>query len=535
MQACRNSVAPLSVAFTQSAPEVGAYDFLDVVVRVGRPRPDNPFTDAVVRGWFETADGKTRWNVDGFCDSPDGSVFRVRFTPPAKGEYRYSVQFRSSDRSRSFEGRFRATDNRIEGPVRVDSLFPWHFVREGSGQHYFFNGTTAYWLFGFRDDSVIDRALERLARLEINRVRVTIAGRSSSFFGEPVTVGPDWTLYVTPWPAHRPEDVYHPGFDYTRFDVAYWQKIERALRSARAHGIVVSLVLDMSMSVTHPPADSDDERRFIEYAVARLAAFPNITWDLGDDLNSYRGKDWAERTGRLIQRLDPYHHLATTHFVGDRQTVEQPRVSAWVGFTSFQNWTRKQHEFMLRQRKLQESLGRIIPQTNEEYGYEDHYPLWAPPPDGEAADVLRRMAWQIEMAGAYQTTGETARRGTHIWPNTGGGWMNGRGDSTMTMLVGYAHAFDFFTTFEWWKANPHDELASAGAYCLANPGWTYAIYLPSGERSVVRLGPGRYRARAFDPASGRWTELPVAAGPTWTTPSSARAGDDLAILLERIQ
>ena len=32
---------------------------------------------------------------------------------------------------------------------------------------------------------------------------------------------------------------------------------------------------------------------------------------------------------------------------------------------------------MLAQRHEQQRLGRIIPQTNEEYGYEDHYPMWA--------------------------------------------------------------------------------------------------------------------------------------------------------------
>jgi hypothetical protein len=44
------------------------------------------------------------------------------------------------------------------------------------------------------------------------------------------------------------------------------------------------------------------------------------------------------------------------------------------------------------------------------------------------------MAWEIVMAGGYQTTGETSRRGTNVWPDTGGGWMNGRGDDTMTMF-----------------------------------------------------------------------------------------------------
>lgn len=532
--ACGDSIPPINLESAQSATQVGVYDFVEVTVHVGWPRASNPFTDAALDGWFETADGRKRWRVDGFCDAADGSVFRIRFMPPQEGNYRYSLEFHQRGvQKRSFQGAFRAVGSGFKGPIRVDSLHPWHFVREGTGDHYFFNGTTAYWLFGFRDDSVIDAALDRLARLKINRARVTIAGRTNSLFGEPVTVGPAWTVFVTPWPARQPDDVYHPEFDYSRFEVAYWQKIDRALRSAREKGIVMSLVLDMSMSQTHVPAGSEEEERFIRYAIARLGAFANVSWDLGDDLNSYRDAAWAERTGKFVQQLDPYHHLVTTHFVGDRQTIDQPRLSEWVGFTSFQNWSRKQHEFMLGQRAKQESLGRIIPQTNEEYGYEDHYPLWAPPPDAEAPDVLRRMAWEIEMAGGYQTTGETAKRGTNIWPNTGGGWMNGRGDSTMTMLVGYAHAVEFFTSFEWWTADPHDELVTAGAYCLANPGRTYAIYLPHGVGAVVRLGPGRYRARSFNPSTGEWTDLAPASGPSWVTPAASTRGSDWAFLLER--
>jgi hypothetical protein len=32
---------------------------------------------------------------------------------------------------------------------------------------------------------------------------------------------------------------------------------------------------------------------------------------------------------------------------------------------------------------------------------------------------MRRAAWEIYMAGCYQTTGETAKRGTGYWPDTG--------------------------------------------------------------------------------------------------------------------
>ena len=49
------------------------------------------------------------------------------------------------------------------------------------------------------------------------------------------------------------------------------------------------------------------------YAIDRLAAFSNITWDLGDDLDQYRDDRWTHQTGGLIKQWDPYRHLATSH------------------------------------------------------------------------------------------------------------------------------------------------------------------------------------------------------------------------------
>jgi len=521
-----------AVAFEQSSGEVGTYDIVEIAARIQPPRPRNPFTDANLTGWFETRDGRKRWQVEGFADSEDGERFRIRFCPPVPGDYRYRVEYRQGNSRQASMGTFRAMPSGRRGPIRIDPKYPWHFVWEGTGEHYFFNGTTAYWLFGWRDDSVIYSSLERLHRLKINRVRVTIAGRPSSFFGEPVMVDRNWTAYVTPWKAANPDDAHHPEFDYSRFVVAYWQRIDRVIRFARERDMIIALVFDMNDVNVHPSAGSEDERRFIRYAIARFGAFPNVTWDLGDDLDGYRDNRWAELTGRIIDSYDPQQHLATTH-PRPPETQAQPRTSSWVGFTSFQEWSRRQHAFMLRQRSVQRSLGRVIPQTNEEYGYEDHYPLWAPPPPGESADVLRRSAWDIAMAGGYQTTGETAKRGTNVWPNTGGGWINGRGDSTMTMLEGYAHMVEFFTSFPWWTTDPHDELVDLGNYCLADPGATYVIYLPRQARATIRLKPGRYHARWFDPTSGRWSELPPIDGASWTSPTVPDPAHDWAILLQR--
>jgi hypothetical protein len=255
----------------------------------------------------------------------------------------------------------------------------------------------------------------------------------------------------------------------------------------------------MNDSRFHPAVGSADERRFIRYAIARFGAFSNITWDLGDDLDQYRDELWTHATGILIKQWDPYRHLATSH---PGYNVHQDRTADWFDFTSFQEWSRQQHAFMLAQRKEQQRLGRIIPQTNEEYGYEDHYPMWAKGPGSESADTLRQMAWEIAMAGGYQTAGETARRGTNVWPDSGGGWMNGRGDETMTMFRGYAHMVDFFTSFDWWKTEPHDELVDNGNYCLAKAGQIYAIYLPHGGKVTVQIQPGMYDATWWNATTG---------------------------------
>ncbi|MGB8478605.1 MAG: DUF4038 domain-containing protein [Acidobacteriaceae bacterium] len=520
--------APASVTYSVAAAQVKAYDFVEITAKVAAPDAPNPFEDATLTGSFEATDGSGHWNVNGFCDSMDGSVFGIRFMPPRAGDYKYSVTYQQGQFQKSSSGTFHAVNANLPGILRVDPKYSWHFIWEGTGQHFFFNGTTAFWLMGWTEDRTIEYSIARLHRLKVNRIRVTLARRTNLYYGEPIMIGKDWTFNLSPWPAKDPNDFLHPGFDYSRLNVSYWQKWDRMLRFAQEQNMNISIVFDMNDGKVHPAAGSADEHRFIQYAVNRFAAFSNITWDLGDDLDAYRDEKWTHDTGMFLERWDPYHHLATSHPA--ISMLHQGRTSSWFGFTSYQDWSRKQHALMLESRKLQEKTGRIIPQTNEEYGYEDHYPLWATP-GSDSADVLRRTAWDIVMAGAYQTAGETARRGTNIWPDTGGGWMNGRGDDTMTMFLGYGHMVDFMTSFDWWKTNPHDELVDNGNYCLAEPGKIYAIYLPRGGKVTIHLQPGRYRAHWFSALSGQQIPLPVVDGPVWTSPEvSGRY--DWALLLE---
>ncbi|MGA3166240.1 MAG: DUF5060 domain-containing protein [Terriglobia bacterium] len=544
--ATRGMGVPASINVAQSAQTVEAYDYVEVTLNVASPDAKNPFMEAVVSGQFGKVGENRRLAVDGFCDSADGSVFRVRFMPWVPGDYSYSVTYRQGGFEKTHTGSFRASDGRRRGPIRVDPAYPWHFIWEGTGEHYFFNGTTAFWLMGFREDRVINYSIERLHQLKINRLRVLLAGAAELLWGEPVMSGDNFTLFLRPWMAEKPESLDNPGIDFTRFNIPYWQKWERMLRFARERNVIISVILDISTHHAQAPAGSEDERRYIRYAVSRLSAFSNITYDLGDDLDSFRDEKWAHETGTLIEGWDPYKHLASSHPV---HRENQDRASEWFGFTSIQNWSHQQHALMLEEREIQKKTGRTIPQTNEEYGYEDHYPHWAAAPPAESAETLRQMAWDIAMAGAYGTAGESCRRGTNVWPDAGGGWINGRGDDTQVMFKGYGHMVDFFTSFEWWKTEPHDELVNSGAYCLAKPGEIYAVYVPLGRLCgnrehfgyqnecgdvTIKLEPGIYEAKWFSATTGEIVPLPAVQGPAWTLPMPP-GWMDWALLLKKVE
>ena len=105
--------------FAQSAESVDAYDYVEVSATVPAPRVANPFTEASLTGWFENTAGGPRWTVEGFADADDGSVYRIRFMPPAAGEYRYAVTYTAPAAPATFAGSFHATDGHRRGLLRV--------------------------------------------------------------------------------------------------------------------------------------------------------------------------------------------------------------------------------------------------------------------------------------------------------------------------------------------------------------------------------------------------------------------------------
>ncbi len=473
--------APAGVSFVPSSGSVASYDFVEVVVHIDSPDVANPFTDASVEGHFGPAEEEPV-KVDGFCDSADGQVYRIRFMPARPGEYRYSVVYQQGAYEASHEGTFTARDAGRRGLIRVDEEHPWHFLWEGTGEHYFWNGTTTYWLLGW-DDETIRESIDRLARLKVSRLRTAINGRvkNGRAWYENVYPTEKFSFLMNPWIAERPDSVEDPGFDVTRFNLAHWRKIERMLRYARDKDMAISIIF--YVDGRRPGVDpfgkagmgGEDEQRYYRYGVARLAAFSNVMWDVTNEYHLFRNEEWANKMGAFIKECDPYDHVMSVHGHGQFPF----RTSEWADFAMYQRWDEGGgYRFMLDNRRRQQETGRPIPQVNEEYGYEDHYPTWgggrkAP---ARSADNRRRLAWGMYMAGGYQTTGERADTGTGWGPDTGGGWINGRGDDSMTMLEGYGHIVDFFTALPWWRLEPDNDFFEVQRPSIVDTGLTHVVY-----------------------------------------------------------
>ena len=133
--------------------------------------------------------------------------------PSQAGEHSFTITFRQGNFCAKQSGRFLAQPSRRAGPVRVDREHPFHFVREGTGQHWFWNATTTYQLLAW-DDETIAHSVERLARLGVNRIRVALAGRTKDGrrWNEPLVLRTEkFAFQMEPWLAAQSEQRRRPG------------------------------------------------------------------------------------------------------------------------------------------------------------------------------------------------------------------------------------------------------------------------------------------------------------------------------------
>ena len=497
---------PASAVRLERAPEaVGCFDHAEFVVRVEHPPFENPFSDGSLTGVFVAPDG-SKLAVDGFADAQDGSVYRLRFCPQKPGvTYDYALRLRGGGIDRRFTGKLRCKPSSRSGPVIVDPDHPKHFKFAGTGKPFYHLGYTAYHLLDVsNDDASVDATLDYCARGGFNKIRFLLTGYPRNVDNRPVSPGPYVAPEGNPW--HVPNYGSRPGqvnplpawlgephhYDFSRFNVAYWQRIDRAVRGMRDRGIVANCIFTIEKQGLPKEygALTDAEHLLYRYAVARLAAFDNVWWDLGNEYLDYRETDWPDAIGPFVRKLDPYPRLTSVH----SQQEFRFGGSAWADFIITQQTGDEKtiHDWVLKYQATPK------PYINEEYGYEGDRDK---PGHRLNHDWVRRCHWSIAMAGGYATYGDWSGGISHYYMGETG---NGKG------AVQLEHLRSFFESVPFSRLTVRDELTDSG-FCLALPPSHYVFYFPRGGKRGIKLDPaaGAPAARWYDPRTGRRQEGPT--------------------------
>jgi len=480
------------------------FDPAEFVLKLEPAPAGNAFTNLEFTGEFTLPEG---WpiRVLGFCDAQDGSVFRLRFCPEvARAVYRYRLNLRGENLTRQFTGQLRCEPSKQPGPVIADPKHPRHFIRAGRGDSFYHLGLTAYHLLDpSNDDTQVDETIRYAARLGFNKIRFLLSGYprdTNRRTSQDVEHGvPD------PWKAPnygaRPGQV-NPlpawlgkahAYDFTQFNVAYWQRVDRAVRRMREAGIVATCIVTIEKQdlPKEHGALTEHEFRLYRYAVARLAAFDNVWWDLGNEHNEYRNAAWGDIMGNFVATNQTWPRLTSAHGYAD---FLYPK-SDWAGFIITQQYGEEKavHDWVLKYAAVPK------PYVNEEYGYEG---VANKPGHAQNTDWVRRCHWAIAMAGGYATYGDWSGGVSYFYMGEPG---PGRAAPQLQQVR------TFFETLPFATLQPEDALVSAG-FCLARKPDIYVFYYPRGGASEIDLRgltSSEIKARWFDPREGQWQDGPA--------------------------
>jgi len=379
------------------APRAEQWGVQELTLRSSRTY-DNPFADVSIQGRFQSQ-GK-EITVNGFYDGDH--TWKIRFMPETSGKWTFKTVSTDPDlggKSGSFEVDRPGPGN--HGPVVVHDTY--HFAY-ADGTPYFPIGTTIYnWLNRDRDLEI--RTLSTLSRNPFNKVRFLVF--------------PKWMVFNRVEPPRFPYFETSDGkFDLDRFDPEFFAHYESRIRDLQALGIEADIIL------FHPydkwgffRMDQHHDQVYLQYVVARFAAFRNIWWTLANEFDVFPAqKDWRH-LGELLAKIDPYGHLRGIH---NCCTAFYDNAQSWITHVILQDITTQRRTSTSRNDSSVALDARKIgkPVVVDEYGYEGNNGMaWGNLAPREAVE----MHWAITMAGAYGSHGETYVNPGHLlWWSVGG-------------------------------------------------------------------------------------------------------------------
>lgn len=507
--------------FEQSFTQSGSYE--------------NPYTEVTATATFIEPDGRSR-SIPLFWDG--GNTWKVRFSPDALGSWSWAVSSNDSGLDKQ-TGSFNSIHSSNRGGIVPMAGYPYHFQYQ--------NGAT-YWLFGdtqwesFADDPPRNLTHESMLRYFDVRASQGFNYVHSQLFGQirASNGGSDGKL--------------NPAFyDYKTETInpAYFQESDFRIAYANGRGITVGIIPTEGHSYTSPTEnflnswdefpDEAARLRYARYVVARYSAY-NVAFIVTTEWGRTRERAAVfDAIGWEIKNNDPHNRMLGIHenygyrnqayFYGDpygKWTTFGDYQQSYGYFPETDNATptsrKNLHETLLRPR-FGSPRNPNKPSINGEYAYylrDSNQDGKVDKQNSHNGTDFRRAAWALSMTGGYFVTGFAS---TYY-----GGW-SGRGSPFNTddprnnaAIADLQRLHKFFTSRQWWRLEPHDELVTANyGYCLADMGQTYMVYAEESDTVLLKFGvasPATYNVALYDPRSGSYTNLAdyTGSGPVTLTP-----------------
>jgi hypothetical protein len=396
-------------------------------------------------------------------------------------------------------------------PFRVDPERPHQLVNR-EGEHLFILNKTAWAYFACDDpQGVLDRARSQ----GVNMLRVALEG--APYFD---VLGLD----LWPWGGTRDDP------DWTTFNDAYWDEVERRVRLAGESGIGLDVVLYMKL---RPGVeDVEQQRPYWREALRRLGRYANVfTWEI---TNEYvRNEAFQDEAGTFFKRSDPWQRPVCTSdgTTDDAVWPDKPWIDLAINHTCTSSTPRHDlGDWYLALARNTRSHGK--PAFCNESGRETRH-------RNDDGVHRRKQGWIWSAAGGFWTW--------HSWDGCEG--INdleyrAPGEEFLKPMA------DFFRAVPFWRMNPNftvcvAEDPSLVQATLSTPGRDFVLAYfctresgcsVSGAKARLRLPNGRYRVRFHNPADGSVLESKEhTAGGLRTAEENAVPSftDDVVVTLER--
>lgn len=492
--------------------QVGCFEHHDISLHARSESPFNVELEAKFTG-----PGAAQFTIPGFYN--DDGEWLIRFSPPTVGEWHYRTVsgVAALDGAEGLVTAVAQGGDKLHGGLKVDHEHPHHFVFEDGTRH-FALGYECDWLFALDlgGDGSLPKTtclVDDIAANGFNQVVMNV-------YAHQVKKSQAWKLegdrseFDFNEPCMYPFGGSNAQPDHTRLNIDFFKHLDRVMILLRSRGVLAHLMLYVwNKSVAWPARGSDEDKRYVDYLMARYQGFCNVIWDVAKEALTYGQCDEAFLSDhvRRIRAKDAYHRLVTVH-----DGMYCAKHADLVDFLTIQVWATDLHSEM---KQLRDSLR--MPIVNIEHGGYERSPFMTFPGGYQDPVVCLERNYACVFAGTYST---------YYWQGTS--WnivIHDRAVLSADQRPGYeyfGHLQAYFAGIDYHSLVPgsltwregRNWLLSNG-YALAAPdGRAYWFFKPTGDYAMWSGVPktwGRVAVEWFNPLTGERLQVAAVDGVSW--------------------